>query len=502
MPPSRRSKPKKDFDSSRYHTRFIALKFAYLGQKYNGYEYHANNPTPLPTIEEELWKALTKTKLIFPSGPRDVDWQGCDYSKCGRTDRGVSAFGQVIGIRVRSNQKQPKHHDIVSGEEDVQAEERPFDPIDDEISYPRVLNRVLPDDIRVIAWCPSPPPGFSARFSCRERRYRYFFTQPAYTPRADAIGVRECRTGASRRDGWLNIAAMQEAAVLFVGAHDFRNFCKHDPARQITNFERNITYCSIEEASSSTGMPAFLDEQAYGAAPAEDAKVYTFTIYGSAFLWHQVRHMAAIIFLVGQGLEPPSIISELLDVGKNPTKPLYEMADDAPLVLWDCVFPGEEKGSRSRSRSRSPGKEEAPRQDSLHWIYSDGQPPEKGASKGVTTSNGRFGPGGIQEVLWAGWRRKKIDEVLAASLLDRVAKQGIELGTGNPDAMAVEGVPFGAVSTKVFDGGNAPRLKGEYTPIMQRERQENVEILNARYAERKGLPPKNSHNPIGSDVDE
>jgi tRNA pseudouridine38/39 synthase len=116
--------PPKAFDASKYSTRLIALKFAYLGQRYNGFEHHKNNSTPLPTIEEEVWKALVKTRLInpiptqgdhkeygridkktFTSWDRegaDVNWDGCEYSKCGRTDRGVSAFGQVIGVRVRS----------------------------------------------------------------------------------------------------------------------------------------------------------------------------------------------------------------------------------------------------------------------------------------------------------------------------------------------------------------------------------------------------------------
>ena len=45
--------------------------------------------------------------------------------------------------------------------------------------------------------------------------------------------------------------------------------------------------------------------------------------------------------LVGQGLEKPSIVRELLDVEKNPRRPTYEMATDTPLVLWDCIFPHE-----------------------------------------------------------------------------------------------------------------------------------------------------------------
>ncbi|TKA41031.1 hypothetical protein B0A49_12618, partial [Cryomyces minteri] len=50
--PKQKSRPIHAFDPSKYSTRFIALKFAYLGRAYNGFEYHANNKTPLPTVEE------------------------------------------------------------------------------------------------------------------------------------------------------------------------------------------------------------------------------------------------------------------------------------------------------------------------------------------------------------------------------------------------------------------------------------------------------------------
>ncbi|KAI5306160.1 hypothetical protein KEM56_002048 [Ascosphaera pollenicola] len=138
-PSSRGLTPKRfrPIDSSKYTTRFMAFKFAYLGQNYNGLEHANGNITPLPTIEEEIWKALVKCRLIFPpraeeynplvsvdrTKPFDLDWEGCEYSKCGRTDRGVSAFGQVIGIRVRSARPKPKEKVAGSGETAVDGED-------------------------------------------------------------------------------------------------------------------------------------------------------------------------------------------------------------------------------------------------------------------------------------------------------------------------------------------------------------------------------------------
>lgn len=59
-PGARLPKKQRKMDPAKYNFRFIALKFAYLGQRYNGLEHANGNVTPLPTIEEEMWKALRK----------------------------------------------------------------------------------------------------------------------------------------------------------------------------------------------------------------------------------------------------------------------------------------------------------------------------------------------------------------------------------------------------------------------------------------------------------
>lgn len=454
-------KPPTPFDPSRYSTRLIALKFAYLGGRYNGYEHHANNTTPLPTVEGELFRALRKTRLIFPRDKdggfmvmdgngkgnegEEVNWEGCEYSKCGRTDRGVSAFGQVVGIRVRSNRplcskKEQDGASPVAGDADgevavVEAEsgveesqedaeekeEATFDPIDDELPYPSLLNRVLPPDIRVLAWCPNPPSAFSARFNCKERRYKYFFTNPAFLPTGDVSAT----NGSQIREGYLDIERMRAAAKLLEGLHDFRNLCKVDPAKQLSNFQRRIFHADIEEISTPppsflANAPASTPAQAPPSqSPAAQPKLFAFTLHGSAFLWHQVRHIVAILFLIGQGLEPVSLISELLDIESNPRKPKYEMAAAAPLVLWDCIFPEPLIDERGTGQEGQEARSSESRPDALEWIYvgAGGGGVEAGRSKAE-------GKKALMEDLWEGWRRRKMDEVLAGSLLDVAAGQG------------------------------------------------------------------------------
>lgn len=507
-PPRPRSRSRsrskfRDIDPARYHTRYIALKVAYLGQRYNGLEHANGNVTPLPTIEEVLYKALRKTRLIFPptpaaddflerAGPRSleaftIDWGGCEYSKAGRTDRGVSAFGQVVALRVRSSR--PKFHKKPKEQKDAEPEgldvdppDKDWDDVSDELPYVTLLNGVLPEDIRVLAWCPHPPAGFNARFSCRERHYKYFFTQPAFTPTPGAVGLdrrpkdKSGSPNTKYREGWLDIDAMREAAKHFEGTHDFRNFCTLDLSKQIVNFERMIYRADIELVDPKThplgyvGLPGF---QAHEDCPTpmnvessesecpSTPQVYVFTLCGNAFLWHQVRHMMGILFLVGQGIESPSVVPELLDASKNPGKPPYEMASDAPLVLWDCIYPDLNSDSR---------------EESIDWIYA-GDPRMVKANS--SKRHPQFGSGAIVDQLWSVWRQRKMDEILAGALLDLVMTKGdqnaIHDGRSEiPELAKAKNAP------KVYQGGDDARSISQ-APVLERKRSEPVEVRNAKW---------------------
>jgi tRNA pseudouridine38/39 synthase len=410
--PHKHRKPSRAFDASRHSSRLIALKFAYLGQAYNGYEYHGN-ATPLPTVEEVLFKALLKARLVPGLPDKDPEsihaWPSeevTEYSKCGRTDRGVSAFGQVVGVRVRSNKPLPNPQKM----EVDRQEKKQWDDVKDEMPYPHILNRLLPPTIRVLAWAPHPPEGFSARFNCCARHYRYFFTNPVLSPATIPP---------------LDIEAMRKAAKYFLGSHDFRNFCKLDASKQIENFARIVLHASIEEVEWSGGGTWYFD------------------LKGTAFLWHQVRHMMAALFLVGQGLEPPETVRDMLDLDVYPTKPAYEMADDRPLVLWNCIFEEEE----------------------LKWVYAqDGKRDARDA---------------LVDSVWAEWHKSRIDEMLVEGLL-RIAKAQQE----NPEEL---GIRKREVKGHVLVLGNGEvTLRGKYVEMAKRERMRPVEEINRSWVERKG----------------
>jgi tRNA pseudouridine38/39 synthase len=168
--------------------------------------------------------------------------------------------------------------------------------------------------------------------------------------------------------------------------------------------------------------------------------------------------MVSILFLVGQGLEKPCIVSELLDVKKNPRRPTYEMASDTPLVLWDCIFPREDDPERK---------------DAMQWLY---------VGDGPAAGTAKYGTAGLMDDLWKVWRERKIDEMLAGSLIDVVSRQGIKV-----EELEAENRKKESKSQKVFDGGDSPRLQGTYIPVMKKPLMDAVDVINEKYAVRKGF---------------
>jgi len=179
------------------------------------------------------------------------------------------------------------------------------------LNYSKLLNRVLPKTIRVVAWA-EVPGTFDARFSCVSRTYRYFFP---------TRGLDVCR--------------MRTAASLLVGQHDFRNFCKLDVVN-VSNFVRTIFVADIV-VLSGTGAPLFAGSEAELQAVADGAIGYL-EIRGNAFLYHQIRCTVAILLMVASGQEDTTIVTQLLDVAKVSAKPCFTMASELFLVLWDCEF--------------------------------------------------------------------------------------------------------------------------------------------------------------------
>ena len=105
----KKAKIQRPIDFSAYHSNWIALRIAYDGGGYRGMAsqqgcsphsiYQADGVNEKnATVEDALFGALMRTKLI-PSVNE------CRFSRCGRTDAGVSAIGQVVGLCVRGGKR-------------------------------------------------------------------------------------------------------------------------------------------------------------------------------------------------------------------------------------------------------------------------------------------------------------------------------------------------------------------------------------------------------------
>lgn len=380
-PPAKRAQRQKPFDFTKYPSRHVALHVMYAGWNYHGFASQGADASGVDTVETQLFAALKKCRLIAP----DATWQSCDYTRCGRTDAGVSALSQVITLRLRAKRpapprdpEGPRHgaafddRSLPGGQRRAARVTLPAPPPptddDDELDYPNVLNRALPDDVRILGWS-YVDADFSARFDCAYRHYKYFFASW----------------------GGLDLEKMREAARAMEGEHDFRNMCKMD-AKNVHNYVRRVYRCEVVDAGSlgetkasagdfegdfervpgvsgvsagddwseggglggigATGLGAFHVPGAPPAAPGVPPRLCYISVKGTAFLWHQVRCMASVLFLVGLGREEPSVVRHLLDLEKTPRKPQFEMAPEEPLLLWNSGFePGTVEWQLSRGAS-------------------------------------------------------------------------------------------------------------------------------------------------------
>jgi tRNA pseudouridine38/39 synthase len=380
------SKRRKDLDFDRYPKRKIAMMISYHGAEHGGLAWQPEI-TPQTTVEGELFRALLVARLVegsesAPEGVSQVDfedeqqrWRALvdvakwGYSRAGRTDAGVSGCGQVVSLWVRSRLKSAPDRfgfrppinpsacapDVsqttttATATEGCKEEETAEG--EEELGYHTMLNSILPESVRVLAWSPVHE-AFDARFSCTARHYKYFFSLYE-SPSAPA----------------LDIAAMRDAAARLVGEHDFRNFCRIDPSKQLAHFRRRILSAEInlvdvddqgqpwpsspaqEEAHRRTGQPVYPE-----ALSPNTNRLFVLDLVGTAFLYNMVRHIVAVLFLVGSGHERPDVVDRLVYTdgdmpvpaslaagGLSPEpvacKPEYSHASALPLLLYRCVYP-------------------------------------------------------------------------------------------------------------------------------------------------------------------
>ncbi|MCK4812786.1 MAG: tRNA pseudouridine(38-40) synthase TruA [Candidatus Marinimicrobia bacterium] len=218
--------------------RYI-LHVEYDGTRYAGYQLQPD----VITIQGELETAL---EAIYHAPVR--------IHASGRTDTGVHAHYQIIH----------------------------FDPPCElkNLNLKAALNTLLTGDIRVINTAIQDE-TFHARYSARERRYRYI------------VSTRE--TALDRFRVWrffhsLDFLAMQECASILLGEHDFTSFCS---AQAEVNHKR----CTILRSAWE-----------------QDETRLIYYINGNRFLHSMVRSLVGTMVEVGKGRITPDEFASMLEL--------------------------------------------------------------------------------------------------------------------------------------------------------------------------------------------
>ncbi|MCR6032387.1 tRNA pseudouridine(38-40) synthase TruA [Nocardioides sp. zg-579] len=230
----------------------IRIDLAYDGSGFHGW---AAQPG-LRTVQGEL-SAAAATALRMPS---------VELVCAGRTDAGVHARGQVV------------HLDVEPDALARSAGRAPDPPLE---ALVRRLNGILPADVRVRRAVEAAP-GFDARFSALWRRYAY---RVADTPAAVDPLVRGHVLAWPRP---VDVEAMNEAAVLLLGQHDFASFCKQ---------REGATTIRVLQELSWRRLPS-------GVAEA--------TVRADAFCHSMVRSLVGCLLAVGEGRRPVAWAGEIL----------------------------------------------------------------------------------------------------------------------------------------------------------------------------------------------
>lgn len=220
----------------------ILLTISYDGTAYSGWQFQENGPSIQAEIEKALQSALGGFARVTGAS---------------RTDAGVHALGQRA------------HFDAVSS---IPPEKFPF-----------VLNRYLPEDVRVLAGV-EVPADFHARFQAAGKLYTYRIHNASHP---SAL----YRHMTAHVPVSLDAGAMHAAGQRLLGTHDFAAFAAAGGSAKTT--VRTIDFLSVTR----------------------NGEEITLRVHGNAFLYNMVRIIAGTLIGVGQGKLAPDCIPRALSTG-------------------------------------------------------------------------------------------------------------------------------------------------------------------------------------------
>jgi tRNA pseudouridine38-40 synthase len=251
----------------------IKLLLAYDGTDFAGWQHQANARTVQCDVEAAIAKIVGERMPV----------QGA-----GRTDAGVHALGQCA------------HVDIP-------------EPLASRVPWRVALNSILPRDVRVVE-AGVTKPHFHAQYDAVSKVY-------AYTLWHDRSHVNPMRRDYVWDVPPLNWAAMDEAAALLVGRHDFNSF-------------RNAGSPIGPRGTVRTLMGLW---RAPGPSPAETV----LRAQADGFLKQMVRNLVGCLVAVGKGKATPADVRLILE-GRDRNHGL-PTAPPQGLCMERVFYPGDEE---------------------------------------------------------------------------------------------------------------------------------------------------------------
>ena len=221
----------------------LRLTVEYEGTAYRGWQLQRDGPTVQAVLEQALSTALRERVRVRGAG---------------RTDAGVHACGQIAAVRVR---------EVPADLERLQ----------------KSLNALTPDDVAVRD-ITVVDDAFDPRRHARSRVYEYrIWNVAAPSP-------------FWRRHAWhvpsqLDVAAMDEAARVLEGEHDFASFRAAD-AEPVRSTVRRVLESSLRV----------------------DGRLLVYRVEATAFLKHMVRNVVGTLVEVGRAERVAGTFRELLAV--------------------------------------------------------------------------------------------------------------------------------------------------------------------------------------------
>jgi len=219
------------------------LTLSYDGTDFSGWQAQPNQRTVQGALRD-AWQAITGEAVRMTA--------------TSRTDAGVHALGQVVGIG-------------------SQTELTPFRLLGG-------LNAKLPNDV-VLRSIEPVGDDFHATHDAVGKRYRYQLHNDRRRPLLDRHLVWHIPQQ-------LDVAAMQAAGELLVGKHDFASFQSTGSPRDST--VRTITAVNIGQGDAN-----------------EPARVWI-EVEGDGFLYNMVRNIVGTLLDVGAGRRPAGWMSEVI----------------------------------------------------------------------------------------------------------------------------------------------------------------------------------------------